>query len=167
MSARRRTRGETGAVALEFALIVPLFIALLMGVVTTAMAYFDDTSATNAVREAARYGSTADITQSTWASSVRTWLRSTYFNSSATVTDAQVCVDLVKSDGTVVTSVMGSDCGTAPTVPTMASGTCVVRVWMRRPESITPIVSSALNFSISARSVALYARAGGTTCPAS
>lgn len=160
-------RTERGAAALEFALVFPLLIMLLIGLVTTGLVYFDHSSATNAVREAARYGAATDVTTpSDWATSVRDRLKQTYFNATTTVPDSQICVDLVKSDGTTVSgsALTGASCGTAPSLPSgLAAGSCVVRVWMARPEKIDLVVFPSMNFNIGAASVAYYGRTSPST----
>jgi hypothetical protein len=148
--------------------VVPILIMLLIGVVTTAMAYSDHVSATNAVREAARYGAAADVSSSSWATSVRDRVKQVYFNSGVTVTDSQICVRLVTADGTTAAETLGSDCGGAPTLPSgMAAGSCAVLVWMQRPENIDLIVAPRLSFTIGASSVAYYGRQVAPTCTAS
>ena len=170
-SSRRRT--QRGAAAVEFALVAPILILLLIGMVTTAMAYSDHLSATNAVREGARYGAAADVTSSSWATSVRDRVKDVYFNAGVTVVNSQICVRLVQADGTVARQTMGTSCGTAPSTPSgMATGSCAVLVWMQRPESIDLIVAPRLTFNIGAESVAYYGRAvtpapGSPTCTAS
>jgi Flp pilus assembly protein TadG len=166
---RRRT--ERGAAALEFAFVFPLLVMLLIGIGTTGLVYFDHSSASNAVREAARYGASADATTpATWASSVRDRLKATYFNSTSTVSDSQICVDLVQATsataGTTVSgsALSGADCGTAPDLPaSMTPGSCIVRVWMAHPEKITLVIFPAMNFTIAAQSVAYYGRTVPTT----
>jgi Flp pilus assembly protein TadG len=161
-------RGERGAAAVEFALVVPFLLILVFGLITTGMTYSDHLAATNAVREGARYGAAADITSTSWASSVRTRVKEVYFNAGATVSDAQICVRLVTASGSTHTEVIGSSCGTAPAVPTnMAAGSCAVLVWMERPEKIRLVMVPDLNFNIGAESVAYYGREVAPTCTAS
>jgi Flp pilus assembly protein TadG len=163
----RDTRNERGAAAVEFALVVPILILLLIGMVTTAMTYSDHLSATNAVREGSRYGAAADVSSGGWANSVRDRVKQVYFNAGVTVTNAQICVRLVKSDGSTAAQSIGTDCGSAPAVPAgMATGSCAVLVWMQRPEKIDLVVAPSLHFQISAKSVAYYGRQVPPTCTA-
>jgi hypothetical protein len=48
------SRGDDGAAAVEFALLLPLLIALLFGFIQFGIAFNDRIQATNAAREAAR-----------------------------------------------------------------------------------------------------------------
>jgi Flp pilus assembly protein TadG len=165
---RVRTRNERGAAALEFALIAPLLLMLLLGTISSALVYSNHLTATNAVREAARYGAAADATNgTTWAESVQTRVQQVYFGATgATPTNDEICVDLVKADGTVVASDGGSACGTAPGAPTgMATGSCAVRVWMSHPEKIQLVVED-LDVTIGAESVAYYGRIVSASCTA-
>jgi Flp pilus assembly protein TadG len=52
-----RWRGEKGQSVVEAALVVPLLLLLLAGLVDTGMAFRDEIGLTNATREGARYGS--------------------------------------------------------------------------------------------------------------
>ena len=98
----RARRSESGASAVEFALIVPLVVMLLFGTVSAGLAYSDHVAITNAAREGSRYGAAADAASSTWATSVQTRVQQVYFNAAgAAPTDNQVCVKLVQADGTV------------------------------------------------------------------
>ena len=164
----RRQRCERGASAVEFALVVPLLLTVVFGVITTGMAFTDHLSATNAVREGARYGAATDITPTTWAQAVKERVREVYFNATANApTDDQICVRLVKADGTTYAESIGANCGTAPTTPTMAAGSCAVLVWMQRPAKITLLLVPSLNLEVGGSSVAFYGREVGTTCTAS
>lgn len=51
---RRHAVGERGAVAVEFALIVPVLVLMIVGMIEFARAYNVQISLTNAAREAAR-----------------------------------------------------------------------------------------------------------------
>ena len=157
--ASRCARPEEGTAAIEFALVVPLLFTLLFGMITTGLAYSDHLSATNAVREGARYGAAADISNVGWPTSVRDRVKQVYFNAGVQVTDDQICVKLVQASGITSNQYTGSNCGTAPSNPTsMAAGSCAVVVWMQRPQSIKLLFIPDLNFNIGAESVAYYGR---------
>ncbi len=58
-----RTRGrarldERGAVAVEFALVLPVLVMLLLGITTAGLSYSHAIGLTNAVREGSRFGAT-------------------------------------------------------------------------------------------------------------
>lgn len=152
----------------EFALLVPIVLLLLFGTITTGLVFSDNNAVTNAVREGARYGAASDAGTATWAADVQTRVKQTYFGANgASLADSDICVQLVTSAGTVFTSDPGTGCGTRPTLPTMATGSCAVVVWMQRAETIQLAVAPALNFRIGAQSVAFYGTTMGTTCTAS
>lgn len=54
--AREKTGAERGAAAIEFALVLPLLIALLFGIVEFSLILYDKAMITNASREGARQG---------------------------------------------------------------------------------------------------------------
>lgn len=162
----RRERNEAGASAVEFALVFPFLMLVLFGMVTTGFTYSDHLSITNAVREGSRFSAAVDYTQAAWATSVRDRVKQTYFNAGNSVSDAQICVKIVNSTGatpTGATSWIGSNCGTEPDRPaSMATGSCVTKVWVKKPADIELIIAPTLNFDIGAESVSYYGRTVGT-----
>jgi hypothetical protein len=176
MIVRTRQRSDSGAVAVEFALVAPFLLLVLFGMITTGFTYSDHLSITNAVREGARLGSALPIAQdsahpvtpaptaSGWASSVQTRVHDVYFNAGSNISTSQICVKLVDSSNTVVpgAQALGADCGGEPDPPsTMAAGSCAVKVWVTKPASIELIVAPTLNFNIGAASVSYYGRQSG------
>jgi Flp pilus assembly protein TadG len=164
MSLRRR---ERGAAAVEFALVVPILLMLLFGVVSASLAYNDSLSINNAAREGARLGGALDYSSdaTAWANSVQTRVQQTYFNGASSLTTSQVCVQLVSDTGTVLATPtsQGTSCGTAPSSPSnMTPGSCAIKVWIQKPQSIYLAVFPVYNFSISAASVSFYGRTSGT-----
>ena len=92
----------------EFAMVLPLFMAIVLGIFTGGNAYSDKLALMEAVREAARYGAslplgTGPAAVSTWESSVRARLVQA---SGGEVASGDVCVKFVLPAG-------GSDCGLA------------------------------------------------------
>jgi Flp pilus assembly protein TadG len=55
---RRGSRGDGGAAAVEFALLLPLFFMLVFGMISAGIALSRQISLTQAAREASRYGAT-------------------------------------------------------------------------------------------------------------
>lgn len=158
--------------AVEFALVMPFLAMLLLGTVTTGLTYSDHLAITNAVREGSRFGASSVYVQasplpviqpSDWVTSVQTRVRDTYFNSGSSINASDVCVQLLTDTGTVLTPAVPAGCGTAPGQPSnMASGSCAVKVWIRKPASITLVVAPTLNFNIGASSVSYYGRVAGS-----
>lgn len=67
MGRRRVAAGEavdSGAALVEFALVLPVFMMLLLGMFTGGLAFSRKTSVSQAAREGARYGATLPITAS-------------------------------------------------------------------------------------------------------
>jgi Flp pilus assembly protein TadG len=176
-NAPRRRTSESGSTAVEFALVLPLLVMLLMGVVTGALAYGDHVAVQNAVREGSRLGSAIDYSAagpSAWATSVRDRVKQVYFNSGTALTDDQICVKLYSFDAsgtaTAVTgaSAMGTNCGTEPLAPTPPTSpgtkTCAIKVWVAKSGSVTLGLFPSIPYTISARAVDYYGRTVGTTC---
>lgn len=57
----RRERGDSGAAAVEFALLFPIFMILALGIINGGLAFSRQINVTQAAREASRYGATYDI----------------------------------------------------------------------------------------------------------
>ncbi len=145
-----RARGERGASAVEFAMVLPLLLMLMLGIMTAGLAYSRSNATTNAVREGSRFGATADASSAvaaTWATATITRVQDTLFD--GTGGPSTVCVQLWKvGTGEVAntgkcTSTTGGPALTRPTtaaedpaVPANTAGTCVVRVLAARPFTI-------------------------------
>ncbi len=145
-----RQRESTGAVAVEFALVVPLLAMLLFGIITAGLSYSQALGLTNAVREGARFGATSDASSAMaaqWATDVIERVRQTQFDDPSSA--SQVCVQLWKvGTGAIANTGKCSATGGAayitvpstatadPAVPSAATGTCVVRVLAARPFSV-------------------------------
>jgi Flp pilus assembly protein TadG len=162
----RRSQQEQGAALVEFALVLPLICALLLGLTSGGMAYNRKISLTNGLREGARFGATLDGPTATgWATDVQ---NRTAELTQGDLTTAQVCVKLVKKGtGDVYTLLpSGSTCAATaePGMPfTAATGDCVVKVWAARPDKLQAMFfTSAITLRASA--VARYeAKVTGST----
>ncbi len=174
----RRRRNERGVSAVEFALVLPILVMLLFGVTTAGLAYNDNLSISNAVREGARFGSAIDYSAgpATWADSVQQRVQQVYFNAGSTLSLSQICVELDAAPTSTNTmtglpatpTTQGSNCGTGPSLPSnMAANSCAVRVWVQKPASISLIVFPDYNFNIRAQSVSYYGRSVPNGCQSS
>src|SRR5258708_38524937 len=95
-----RGRDECGAVLVEFALVLPVLLILLYGIVTTGTVYEQKISITAAAREGARYGASLAEDQvfagtMTWATAVQQVVISRAVGDLG-VSGATVCVSLVE-----------------------------------------------------------------------
>ena len=154
---------ERGAALVEFALVMPLFCSLVLGLVTGGLAYNKKIALTDAVRGAARYGSTRSDS-STFATDVRDRLVQL---SATELTGNDVCVQLIRAGtpNTVVRSWYAgagntscpSTFGTPPAMPTVAEGYCVVKVWAERDAKLQAILYNS-DLRLKAGSVAAFER---------
>lgn len=117
----QRTRRDRGATLVEFALILPVFLMLLFGMITAGLALNEKQQMTHATREGARYAATVPAGQAfatgTWAENVQDLIVE---RSIGTLGDADICVSLVEgSPGVVVAN--DSDYSTDGTNPCIAN----------------------------------------------
>jgi Flp pilus assembly protein TadG len=73
----RRGRGEEGAVTVEFALILPLFLVLILGGMDLGDMFLMDHLITNASREGARYAAKYTGATEPSTSSISTYVKTT------------------------------------------------------------------------------------------
>lgn len=104
-SSTRRDRSDSGASLVEFALVLPLFMMVLLGMFTGGLAYSRKLAVTQATREGARYGATlpltAEPTVDQWLSRVASVaVSSSDGELSATAPGMQLCVAYVPGSGT-------------------------------------------------------------------
>lgn len=136
---RTSVADERGAALVEFALLVPLLFAILMGIFTGGIAYNRKISMSNAVREGARFGATLDDS-GTWATEVTD---RTVAASTGDLSSGQVCVRLITVPASVRRTNGNSACGTEPATPTgVQSGDCIVKVWAQRGSNLQVIFFS-------------------------
>lgn len=116
----RRASEERGAALVEFALILPVFMMLVLGMFSGGLAYNQKLSLTQASREGARYGATIAADQSfvsgTWASNVKDLIIQRAAGELDPSTGAQVCVALVEGTSSPSPSTL-----TVVTTPTYSS----------------------------------------------
>ncbi len=153
-------RRESGASAVEFALVLPLLVVLLLGVTTAGVSYNKALGTTDAIREGARYGATALTTPAPaggWVSAVQ---QKTVSLSAGTIPGtSNVCVKLTKGpSASVVLSSACSFSANEPATPTgLAATDCVVKVWAKVPFTINTGIA-VWNNNIVRASVARYER---------
>jgi Flp pilus assembly protein TadG len=105
-----RTRGEDGVALVEFALVFPVLMMLLLGMITGGFAYNQKLAITNGVREGSRYGATLPVSSSSCASGSGTldcWLKqvadvtqsASEGELNSTVTALNICVAYVYPAG--------------------------------------------------------------------
>ena len=107
---------------MELALVIPLFLTLLLGLISTGIVFNHKLDLVHAAREGARYGATIPVQQctpstkcsgKTWAQLVQTVVVQ---RSDGDVTASQVCVALVSGspgtpiDSTFTTKTDGTSC---------------------------------------------------------
>jgi Flp pilus assembly protein TadG len=188
----RSTRAllQRGAVAVEFAVVLPVLVMLLFGITTSGISLTHAIGLSNAVREGARFGATAhpsnaelkDFTPSLWTqwgNDTIARVRGTQFDDATDSTSSTaVCVDMYKvGTGTLNGSLTCSqgngtvqpalDASRAPAVSTsnIAAGTCVVRVWSARPFEINLVVAPVKVGQIRRSNVARFELRDTETCP--
>lgn len=112
----RPDRSERGAVFFEFTLVLPLFLALILGIYTGGLAYTNKIALVDAVREGARYGASlptgnAPGAVATWQATVRDRVVAA---SGGALTAADVCVAFVLPtaiSSTTTTAIANWHCG--------------------------------------------------------
>lgn len=156
---------ERGAVLIEFALILPVFVVLLLGTITGGLALATNNSMTNAVREASRLGATlpkpaAPEGWDDWADAVRERASDL---AGGDLSEDQVCVDVRKktaSDSDLLGSSLPVGCASAAAPPVPDStpiDACVVRVWAQRTANLNAFVFSQ-DLTLRAQTIARYER---------
>lgn len=164
---RQRHGGTRGASLVEFALVLPILGALLLGIVTGGFALATKNSMTNAVREASRLGATLPegAGWDPWASAVKD--RAVEVAGDDLEAD-EICVQMVSvgaGGDTVEGQWPAAGCtlsAAAPSTPAnVAVGTCVVKVWARGKAELNALVFTQ-SLTLDADAVSLYER---TDCP--
>jgi Flp pilus assembly protein TadG len=113
---RRVRRHERGASLVEFAIIFPIFMIIVLGMFSGGVAYNRQIAIRNAAKEGARYGATVprltSFTSGTWASNVRDVVVE---RSEQELAASDVCVALVTGSPAVAVSTSHTTAGgTAP-----------------------------------------------------
>ena len=163
LEAHKSTRTQRGATAVEFAVILPVLLMLLFGLTTAGISITHAIGLSNAVREGSRFGAIAHPDDAaaqlhgaqwtTWATDTISRVRGTQFDDpgklhrrmrrhvqggrpalsrrACCATRERICPAGARRCSTLPRSLR----------TTVATGTCVVRVWSARPFEINLVVS--------------------------
>ena len=149
----------------EFALILPVVMSLLLGLVTGGALYNKKLAMSSASREGSRFGATLDgPTTNGWAVDVQ---KRTQELASSDLALSNVCVMLVVKTGLATStdvpggtySALGTDCSssTQPSNPsTAADGTCLVKVWVTKPNQKLQAMFFSVNVDLKTSTVSRY-----------
>jgi Flp pilus assembly protein TadG len=148
---RRVAGDERGASLVEFALVAPLLVMMLLGIFTGGQAYFQKISVTDSVREGARYGATLradfDDLPNTWETKVRDRVAA---QSGGELAPGNVCAKLVRAEADAAPW----SCGVAN--PDGATG-YLVKVSASKGAKVEWLVGST-NVTLRGNTVARYER---------
>lgn len=108
---KRAERGDRGAAAVEFAFVVPIFLALVFGVIQYGLYFYSMQSGTSAVGEATRRMTVGDCQTS---AGLKTFMRGRLGKATTATLDSQVTVTTTytKADGTTIMAAPGEIGGT-------------------------------------------------------
>ena len=140
----------------EMAMVAPLAIALLLGILTGGHAYFQKISLVDAARDGARYGASLKVPPggiADWRQAVRNRVASL---SGGQVTAAQVCADLVTPTGSNTACGVSDPLG-ASSDPTVLTPASVVKVSVTKATRIEFVFFST-SPTISSKIAARYER---------
>lgn len=164
----RRRSHERGAVAVEFALVLPILVGLLLGTITAGLAYSQSIGLTNAVREGSRFGATADLASGTWTGDVIDRIRETQFDDAPDQVNSSttVCVEVIGATPLAAScSTAGDNPPAAPAfpvadadLPALGPGECLVKVWAARRFQINAGLLVLPANTMTRHSVARYER---------
>jgi len=135
MKARRnwlkdwRKRGESGAAAVEFAIVLPIFLVMLFGIIQFGSVLFLHNNMMNAARETARRMAVAELTAAQADPFAQTYLAG--WNVAFTVFATEPAVGVVNGDVFVRITAPAADAALI-NFPLPWSGNIVAEVTMRR-----------------------------------
>lgn len=172
---RHRLRGEDGANAVEFALILPMFIMLIFGAITAGLALNSRQQLDHASREGVRYGATLPFEAQpcddsapfrNWGECVRDRVLATSVGT-VQLASGGVCITHVAEDGTTNQWIYGPPAVQARIVDSGAPGQhCIlenpalngarVQVKVLTPAAVNAVFFRTGVFDLTARAVARY-----------
>lgn len=173
MTEPNRVHEQRGASAVEFAIVLPLLVMMLFGIITGGQAYNLNNSMNNSAREATRYAATlpVDGNMANYLNTVADVARDAATGAmDATVPAQSICVAYVHPDGTAADDrttrlvetagaravTVGSSC----TVDGRPSSERRVQVVLKRDSELEAVVYSQ-TLHLEASSVARYERSDG------
>jgi hypothetical protein len=133
-------RSQRGAAAVEFALVFPLLVMLLLGITTGGLSFSKALGSTDAVREGSRFGATtlhspAPSGFASWSAAVQS--KVVQLSYGTVPANSNVCVKLQMGTSTVVEQSSCSFSSAEPPNPAGLLATdCVVKVWAKIPVTI-------------------------------
>ena len=156
LASTRRPRSERGAVLVEFAIVLPLLLALVLGLFTGGHAYSNKIAVVESVREGARYG--ASLPMGSGAGALTAWeaaVRNRVVDASnGDVPAANVCVAWVLPGA-------GTHCGLADPAGASSEPTVhLVKVSATKPATLEFFFFSTTT-TLSGRLVARFERDTG------
>jgi Flp pilus assembly protein TadG len=158
-----RRRDDHGASLVEFALILPVFMMLVLGMFSGGLAYNQKLSITGAAREGARYAATLPKSQFTgptaasdWLSAIRNVVRDRA-GGDLNVSGSSICVSLVTGTSSHPTVDPGySTNGSSPCYTDGSTdGAARVQVVVQRPGKIEALLFKT-NLTLSSRATAKH-----------
>jgi Flp pilus assembly protein TadG len=135
MDQPRRLGGERGSTLVETAIVLPLGMAVLLGIFTGGNAFFEKISLVDAARDGARYGASLKVPAAgdvDWRQAVRDRVAQL---SGGQVAAADVCAELVIPTGTNTACGVGDPDG-AVTDPSVDAPARVVKVSVAKSTSL-------------------------------
>ena len=155
---QRRAHGERGTGLVELALILPVVMALLLGIFTGGSAYFRKISLVDAVRDGARYG--ASLKHDAASGGISQWRLNVKNRvvelSGGQLTAADVCAELVTPTGSNTTCGIPDPTGAASD-PTVLAPASLVKVSVTKVAKLEFVFFTATP-TLTAKAVARYER---------
>ncbi|MEJ7764142.1 MAG: TadE/TadG family type IV pilus assembly protein [Acidimicrobiales bacterium] len=152
----RRCHGEGGSAIAEMAMVVPLAMALLLGIFTGGSAYFKKISLVDAARDGARYGASLKVPPDGlegWKQAVRDRVAEL---SGGQVAAFEVCADLVVPTNTNTACNVADPKG-ASSDPSALTPASVVKVSVSKPTKLE-FMFFTMTPTLSAKIAARYER---------
>lgn len=155
-----RSGDERGTVLVEMAMVIPLVLALLLGIFTGGSAYFKKISLVDAARDAGRYGASLKVP----VGGITVWRQEVVDRvvqlAGGTVSPADVCVDLVtptKPPAAPDTTCGVTDPTNAYSDPTVLTPASIVKIGVTQTTRLEFIFFTSTP-TLSARVAARYER---------